>query len=105
MVNYSHAVTITSECHVKRVICKTWTATLANSADQDQMLQNAASDQGLHYLLKIQEVKSLNETVLRPCSGPFSQPTLRDNQPTSAVSTLIVLLIDQSLFPVVQLIR
>ena len=29
----------------------------ANSADPDQMLQNAASDQGLHYLLKIQKVK------------------------------------------------
>ena len=30
--------------------------TLANSADPDQMLQNA-SDQGLHCLLKLQEVK------------------------------------------------
>ena len=28
--------TVTSECCVKRVICKTWTGTLANSADQDQ---------------------------------------------------------------------
>ena len=50
MFIYSHAVlvTVTSECSVKRIICKTWTGTLANSADQDQMLQNAASDQGLH---------------------------------------------------------
>ena len=39
--------------------CKTWTGTfgtLANSAGQDQMQQNAASDQGLHWLLKLQEV-------------------------------------------------
>ena len=27
--------------------------------------------------------------VLCPYAGPFSQPTLRDNQPTSAVSALI----------------
>ena len=42
------------------VICKTWTetfGTLANSADPDQMLQNVASDQDLHCLLKLQEVK------------------------------------------------
>ena len=73
---------------VKRIICKTWTVqlwTLANSTAQDQMLQNVASDQVLHCLLKLQEVKE----VLCPCSGPFSQPTLRDNQPTSAVSALI----------------
>ena len=59
MVIYGHAilVTVTSECPVKRVICKTWTGILANSADPDQMLQNAASDQGLHCLLKLQEVK------------------------------------------------
>ena len=31
--------------------------TLANSADPDQMPQDAASDQGLHCLLKLQEVK------------------------------------------------
>ena len=44
----------------QRVICKTWTGifgTLANSADPDQMLQNVVSDQGLHCLLKLQEVK------------------------------------------------
>ena len=58
-VIYSHVilVTVTSGCHVKRVICKTWTGTLANSADPDQMLQNAASDQGLHCLLKFLRVK------------------------------------------------
>ena len=32
--------------------------TLANSADPDQMPQNAASDQCLHNLLKSQEVKA-----------------------------------------------
>ena len=30
--------TVTSECRVKRAICKTWTGTLANSADPDQIL-------------------------------------------------------------------
>ena len=56
---YSHTslVAVISECRVKRVICKTWTGTLANSADPDQMPQNVASDQGLHCLLKLQEVK------------------------------------------------
>ena len=53
-------VTVTSECRVKRVICKIWTETfrtLANSADQDQMQQNAASVQDFHFLLQLQEVK------------------------------------------------
>ena len=27
-------VTVTSECRIKRAICKTWTGTLANSADR-----------------------------------------------------------------------
>ena len=44
-----------SEYRVKRVICKTWTGTLANSAGPDQTLQTAASDQRLHCLLKLQE--------------------------------------------------
>ena len=59
MVIYSHAVLVamTSESSVKRVICKTWTGKLANSADQDQVPQNTASDQGLHYLLKLQDIK------------------------------------------------
>ena len=37
-VIYSHAilVAVTSECSVKRVIFKTWTGTLPNSADPDQ---------------------------------------------------------------------
>ena len=58
-VIYSRAVLVivTLECHVKRVICKTWTGTLANSADPYQISQNAASDQGLHCLLKVQEFK------------------------------------------------
>ena len=38
-----------SAYHVKRVIYKTWSGTLTNSADTDQMPQNA--------LLKLQEVK------------------------------------------------
>ena len=59
MVIHCHAilVAVTSECSVKSVIYKTYTGTLANSADSDQMPPNEVSDQGLHYLLKLQEVK------------------------------------------------
>ena len=32
---------------------------LANSADPDQMPQNAASDQDLHFLVRLQKVKGL----------------------------------------------
>ena len=55
----SHAifVAVTSECPITRVICKTLSGTLSNSADPDQMQQNAASDQDLHCLLKLQEAK------------------------------------------------
>ena len=48
-------VAVTSECRVTRFICKTWTGTLANSADPDQTPQNAASDQSLHCLRKLQK--------------------------------------------------
>ena len=46
---------MTSECCVTRVICKT--LDYAKDADPDQTPQNAESDKGLHYLLKLQEVK------------------------------------------------
>ena len=79
-VIYSRAilVVVTSECRVKRVICKTWTGTLANSADPDQTPQNAAYDQVLHCCLELQEIKG-SMKVLNPCSGPFFQPTLRQS--------------------------
>ena len=50
---YSRAilVALTSECS------KTCSEILTNSADPDQTPQNAASDQGLHCLFKLQEVK------------------------------------------------
>ena len=51
-------VTVTSEGLVKKTICKTWTVTMENSAEPGQSPQNAASDQDLHCLLKVQEVKS-----------------------------------------------
>ena len=91
MVIYSHTILITvmSEYNAKRVICNTWTGTLANSAEPDQKLQNAASDQGLHCLLKLQEVKGSvkqSEVLVQDFS---SQPTLRDSQPTGAVCALI----------------
>ena len=86
-VIYSRAilVAVTSECRVKRVICKTWIETLANSADPDQTPCSAASDLGLHCLLKLQEVK-----ILSPRPDLCSQPALRDNRPTSAFSALIL---------------
>ena len=46
-------VAVTLECSVKT------TGTLASSADPDQTPQNAASDQGLHFLFKLQEVQDL----------------------------------------------
>ena len=51
-------VPVTPECRLKKFIYETWTGILANGAYQDQMPQNAASDQVLHYLLKSQEIKS-----------------------------------------------
>ena len=59
MVIYIRAilVAVRSECRVKRVICKTWTGTLANSADSDQTPQNTGSDQVctvcLNYRVKV----------------------------------------------------
>ena len=64
-VIYSRAILVffffaTSECCVKRVICKIWTelsaGVLANSADPDQTPQTVASDQGLQCSLNLQEV-------------------------------------------------
>ena len=53
-VIYSRAilVTVTPECRVKGVICKTWTGTFSNSADPDQEPQNVVSDQVLHCVIK-----------------------------------------------------
>ena len=41
----------------KEVICKTCIGTFPNSADPNQTSQKAASDQGLHCLFKLQDVK------------------------------------------------
>ena len=44
--------------------------TLANSADPDQMPQNAASDQGLHHLLTGVSIRNKNEKVRQtPLTG------------------------------------
>ena len=58
-VIYSRAilVAVASKYHLKRVIRKTWTGIVANSDDPDQTPQNAASDLGLHCLLKSKEVE------------------------------------------------
>ena len=51
-------VTVIYSCAILiAVICKTLTGTLANIANPDQTPQNAASDQGLHCLLILKEVK------------------------------------------------
>ena len=65
---------MTSGCSIKRNICKTWTGTfwtLANSADPDQMPQNTASDQGLHYLLKLQAIKGWMKQFYVPIQAHF----------------------------------
>ena len=59
-VIYSRAILVARQSAVESVFCKTWTVTfetLANNADPDQTPQKVASDQGLHCLLKLQEVK------------------------------------------------
>ena len=43
---------------------------MMNSADPDQTLQNVASDQGLHYFLKLQKVKG-KIYLLRPRCGKY----------------------------------
>ena len=60
---------------------------MANRADPDKAPQKAASDHGLHCLLKLQEVK-----VWRKRTSPFRTifPAYnQDSRPDSAVSALI----------------
>ena len=88
-VIYSSAilVTVMSECHVKRVICKTWTRTLANNADPDRSCR-------MQQLIKVCTV-CLNHRKPRvkvPIQDHFSQSTLRDIETTSAVSALFFLI-------------
>ena len=57
-VSYSRATLVAvkiekGENSVKRVICKTWTGTLAYSADPDRTPQNAASDHGMRCLIEL----------------------------------------------------
>ena len=80
-------VSVTSDCRVKKVNCKTSTGTLSNSIDQDQTPHNAASDEGLHCLLKLRNIRV--KGVFSLPSKSFFQPTLKGNRPTSAVSALI----------------
>ena len=63
---------MTSECSVNK--------TLANSADPGQMLQKEACGQGLHCMLKLQEVKDLFRTIFQA----YTQETI-----DSVVSALI----------------
>ena len=58
-VIYSHTilVAVMSECRAKRLIRKSWTGTLANSADPHQTPQKVASDQGLYCLLKFGKLR------------------------------------------------
>ena len=49
--------------------------TLANSVDPDQMPQNVASDQGLHYLLKVKEI--LQNTIIIKTTHKGNKPVQR----------------------------
>ena len=73
---------------MKRVICKTWTGILKNNADPDQSPRNAASDQGLHCLLKLQEVNSYMKQFKTSLRTIFPAYTLR-NRATISVSALL----------------
>ena len=80
---------------VNRGLSVNWTGTFGHwqrvqTQIPGQMPQNAVFDQGLHCLLELQEVKCCIQQSCRS-SGPFSKPTFRDSQPTSAVSALISL--------------
>ena len=77
-VIYSRAilVSMTSECRVKRVIRKTWTGTLANSADQIRRRGTRVSS-GSALFAYITGSIGLTETALIPRSGPFSQSILK----------------------------
>ena len=55
--NRAILVAVNSECRVKSVTCKIWPGKLSNGADPDQTPQNAAPDQGMHGLFKLQAVK------------------------------------------------
>ena len=82
---YSRAIIIAvrSDCCVKGVICKTRTGCsvgiLANTAAQDQTPQNAASDQGLHCLLKLQEVRGSMQQSLLSVRDIFPSYTQRQS--------------------------
>ena len=59
----------------------------ANCVDPEQMPQKVATDQGLHCLLKEQELKGeRNSESAR--SGAFSQSSLRDNIDPPVLSVL-----------------
>ena len=66
---------------------------------QTHIRRFAASDQGLTVCLSYRHLR-LKETVLSPCSAPFSQPTLRDNLPTIAVSAVSALIILAKIYQV-----
>ena len=79
MVIYSrdNLVAVTSEWSVKRVICKTWTGTLANSPDPDQTPQNAASDQSPHCLLNYRKLRIKRNSLTYPYRTIFPAYTQR----------------------------
>ena len=58
-------VAVAPDCCVKMVICKTWTW-FSDGTDPVRTLQNVESDQGLHSLLKLQEVKGYTKQSLGP---------------------------------------
>ena len=92
---YSRAILIAvrSDCCVKGVICKTRTGCsvgiLANTAAQDQTPQNAASDQGLHCLLKLQGVSGSMQQSLLSVREHFSSL----HSETTVLSVILICII------------
>ena len=66
-------VAVTSECRVKRIICKTWIGTWGNSADPDQ----TPSDQGLHCLLKLRKLRVKRNGLKSQIRPHFANKTIQ----------------------------
>ena len=92
MVIYNTAMLVTaiSECRVKKVISRTWTGTLANSADPHQTPQNTASDQGRQCLIKYKKLRLKQDSFNSLFIIIIFPAYIQDNLPISAVSALIL---------------
>ena len=83
-------VAVMSECRVKSGMRKTWTGTLANSADPDRHLKTRHLIRVCTVCLNYGKLRVKWNSLKTPIKS-FAQLSLRDNQPTSAVSAFIFL--------------